>query len=99
MVEIQLNNLLLDMGTGAFLGFVIGYIAKLVLKILLVIGAIYAASLFYLQQRGIITIHPSNVNNIAPINLQIGGILNSLVGILPFGGSFLAGFYLAFKKA
>lgn len=101
MVDIQYGNLLMDIGIGAFLGFIAGYVAKIFLKIFLALAAIYVASLFYLQQRGIITINANKIGNISSIDFQLSGItglLGNLVGILPIGGSFIAGAYLGFKK-
>lgn len=98
MQEFQLSSLVFDMGIGAFLGFVSGYAAKIVLKIFLILAGVYVASLLYLQQRDIISINQENLGKAIP-SLQLGGILQSLAGALPMGGGFLAGFYLGFRRA
>ncbi|WP_297478638.1 FUN14 domain-containing protein, partial [Thermococcus sp.] len=56
-------------------------------------------SLFYLQQKGVITINTDKLFNLTNnIAQQVVSAGQKVLGILPGTSAFVAGFYLGFKK-
>jgi uncharacterized membrane protein (Fun14 family) len=100
------NDLTLQLGVGvtvsAFLGLVVGYAVKKILKAFTILTGLYLASLMYLAYRGVITVHYDKVvrmaeDGVASMN-SIWGYLATFAGGLPIGGSFLVGLAVGFKK-
>ncbi|MDK2868828.1 MAG: hypothetical protein PWP39_63 [Pyrococcus sp.] len=88
-----------DVGVGAVVGFIVGYALKKFMKIVMALIGAYVLSLFWLQQKGVITINTEALFNLtkeaAQTTLSLG---EKALGILPGGAAFVAGFYLGFKK-
>jgi uncharacterized membrane protein (Fun14 family) len=100
------NDLTLQLGVGVtvsgFLGVVVGYAMKKVLKLFAIVTGLYLASLMYLAYRGVITVHYDKVvqvaeEGVASLN-SVWGYLSTFAGGLPIGGSFLVGLAVGFKK-
>ncbi len=95
----EILNIVTDLSMGGIIGFIIGIAAKVIFKIALALIGIYIASLTYLHYRGIITIQTEALKRTADSILsQIPIIAQKLLSISIFGGGFIAGFYLGFKK-
>ncbi|AIU69803.1 hypothetical protein TEU_05335 [Thermococcus eurythermalis] len=88
-----------DMGIGALVGFITGYALKKFMKLVIAIIGAYIVSLFYLQQKGVITINTDKLFNLAgDVTQQVTSLGQKVLGILPGTSAFVAGFYLGFKK-
>lgn len=88
-----------DMGIGALVGFITGYALKKFMKLVIAIIGAYIVSLFYLQQKGVITINTDKLFNLAGgVTQQMVSLGQKVLGILPGTSAFVAGFYLGFKK-
>ncbi|OKY78619.1 MAG: putative membrane protein, Fun14 family [Candidatus Methanohalarchaeum thermophilum] len=101
---IEISNLLVDMGTGGVIGAVVGYASKIILKILLVFIGLYFGSLVYLSKKGVISFNQEAFESLLNSTSSAaagyaGSLLNTALAVAPFGGGFVAGFYLGFKKA
>ncbi|AEH24613.1 FUN14 domain-containing protein [Pyrococcus yayanosii] len=98
-MDFNLGGIVGDMGVGALVGFIIGYALKKIMKIVLALIGVYLLSLFWLQQKGVITINTDKLFNLVEgateTTLSLG---QKVLGILPGSAAFLAGFYLGFKK-
>jgi len=97
------DPILFQLGTGAITGFIVGYALKKLMKILIVIVGGFLLVLAYLQWSGIIKVDYSTligkIEN-ATKNI-IGGatpIVSQITANIPFAGSFMAGFYIGYKK-
>lgn len=95
-----------QVGLGFILGVAVGYAAKKTLRItLLLTGALVVLGVA-LQQYGFISINWERLENIYNEKvLAVGGTealidtaSSSLAQYLPFGGSFVLGFALGFRK-
>lgn len=97
----EISPLIMQLGFGGVLGFTMGYAIKKVLKILLILSGLYAASLQYLAYKGYITIHFDRISESFRKILELaqGGFTlpNFLTANIPFIGSFTAGLGLGFK--
>ncbi len=93
--------LVFQLGTGAVGGFVVGYAIKKVAKLIVVLIGIFLIALIYLSSQYIITIDYGKL--ISTVRDWLGGTagviswLTPIVAVLPFAGSFMAGFFLGFK--
>lgn len=97
-----ISPIIYQLGIGGILGVVVGYAVKKVLKILALIAGLFALTLIYLGYTGIISVNYTNLAG------AIGGLLGNLGGAsqwlspiianLPFGGSFVVGATMGFKK-
>ena len=83
-------------------GFAVGFVAKKLLKFLLIIVGVYFASLLYLQQQGWITINQGvegSVDSLARLIYERVGALYAAIAVsLPLVGAFGIGAYLGFRK-
>lgn len=97
----QLGPLLMQLGFGGVLGFIIGYALKKILKILLVLLGLYFVSLQYLAHRGFITINYDKLSESFKGLLSLGQsgftLPSFLTANVPLMGSFVAGLGLGFK--
>jgi len=107
MVELGLQQMGLELGTGAVIGGIIGFAAKKVAKIIAVLVGLELALFKFLESREIITVDWGALS---------GGIINasqaatgaatgnppsiivSLLSVLPVSAGFTGGFFLGFKK-
>jgi len=88
-----------DLGVGGVTGFILGYALKKFMKLVVTIIGAYVLSLFWLQQKGVITINTDKLFNLTgDVTQQVIGLGEKAIGILPGTGAFIAGFYLGFHK-
>ncbi|ASI98181.1 FUN14 domain-containing protein [Thermococcus celer] len=88
-----------DVGVGAVAGFLTGFALKKVMKIAMALIGAYLLSLFWLQQKGVITINTDKLFNLTGnLTSQVVSLSQKAIGILPGTGAFIAGFYLGFQK-
>ncbi len=98
-MDMNVNGMIGDVGVGGIIGFVTGYALKKLLKLAMALIGAYVLSLFYLQQKGVITINTDKLFNLTGnLTQQVIGLGQKVVGILPGTGAFVAGFYIGFKK-
>ncbi len=97
----------LEVGGGAVLGFITGYAAKKVVKVVAVIIGLQLALFKFLETRGVMEVHWTRLyNSTANVTSagaeqateEGGGLLNSFLAMLPVGGGFAAGAAVGFKK-
>lgn len=90
-----------ELGLGAVGGFVVGFALKKIAKIFLILLGIFIAVLLYLGASDIININFGALWS--AVGDWLGGAgaaaswLIGLLALLPFIGSFAAGFFLGFK--
>ncbi len=98
----------LEAGGGAVLGFITGYAAKKVVKVVAVLVGLQLALFAFLETRGVLTVHwermydtTGNVTSAgADHATEAGGSLfESFIAMLPVGGGFAAGAALGFQRA
>ncbi len=93
------TNILFPLSSGAAGGFLIGYAAKKILKILMFFLGLYLFSLFYLAHIGVIEINSEKLVELtSSILAQTAGLFSSFIAYLPFSGSFATGFALGIMK-
>ncbi len=98
-MDFNMSSMFGDMGVGALVGFITGYALKKLMKLAMAIIGAYVLSLFYLQQKGVITINTDKLFNLTgSITQQVVSLSQKVVGILPGTSAFVAGFYIGFKK-
>ncbi|NJE54859.1 FUN14 domain-containing protein [Thermococcus sp. 21S9] len=98
-MDFNVSGMFGDMGVGALVGFITGYALKKLMKLAIAIIGAYVLSLFYLQQKGVITINTDKLFNLTgSLTQQVVSLSQKVVGILPGTSAFVAGFYLGFKK-
>jgi uncharacterized membrane protein (Fun14 family) len=98
-MEFNVSGMFSDIGVGALVGFVTGYALKKLMKLAMAIVGAYILSLFYLQQKGVITINTDKLFNLTgSLTQQVVSLSQKVVGILPGTSAFVAGFYIGFKK-
>jgi uncharacterized membrane protein (Fun14 family) len=96
-----LTPVVYELGLGAVGGFVVGFALKKIAKIFIIVIGIFVSALLYLGASDIISI------NFGALWSAVGGWLGGagqaaswlvgLIAIVPFVGSFGAGFFLGFK--
>ena len=91
-----------EMSGWGVVGFAVGFVAKKIIKFLLILVGIYFATLFYLQQQGWITINrglEGSVDSLGEVLLERAGAFWTAAAVsLPLVGAFGAGAYLGFRK-
>lgn len=96
-----LPSLVYQLGLGGIGGFLAGYAIKKISKLIVVLIGIFVIALLYLGTRGIISINYEELWKALASLLgflgQAASWLIGLISLLPFMGSFLAGFVLGFK--
>ncbi len=102
-MEALIPTLLMELGLPAGLGFIVGYTAKKVLKAALILLGSFLIILYYLQQKGIVTVNTDRMlesfRNLMEEGIRhIDYLLNFLTtSVLPTG-SFVVGLALGLKK-
>lgn len=96
-----LSPIIFQLGVGGIGGFIVGYSLKKISKLILVLVGIFIIALIYLGVKGIISI------NYEALFTAIGDLLGAasaasswlvhVIALLPFAGSFIAGFVIGFK--
>jgi len=96
-----LPSVVYQLGVGGIGGFIVGYAIKKISKLIIVLMGLFIIFLLYLGTSGIISINYEELWNALSSLLgrvsQAAGWLVGLISLLPFMGSFLAGFLLGFK--
>ncbi len=102
-MEAIISTLLVELGLPAALGFIIGYTTKKVLKAALILFGSFLIILYYLQQKGLITVNTDKMmesfRNLMEEGLKHVDYLSHFLtsSVLPTG-SFIAGLALGLKK-
>ena len=96
-------TLVVNVGFPAALGFVVGYTVKKVIKAALILLGSCLLALFYLEEKGVITVNVQRLESLVE-NLTTQGYVRAEAlmdflasSVLPTG-SFLAGLALGLKK-
>ena len=93
--------LVYQLGIGGIGGFICGYIAKKISKLIVFLIFLFIIALIYLGASGVISINYEKLRDavagLLPFAKQAASWLIELVSILPFIGSFIVGFLLGFK--
>lgn len=96
-----LSPLAFQFGVGGIGGFIVGYTAKKIGKLIVILIGLFFLLLLYLGYSGMISIDYDKLLQAIGNGLGLGGqALQWLVGIisiLPFTGSFALGFFLGLK--
>jgi uncharacterized membrane protein (Fun14 family) len=92
------SPLVFQLGLGGVGGFIVGFALKKLSKLVLVLIGVFILALVYLSTRGIININYDALwNALAGLLGSAGSAFSWLIGvisILPFAGSFIAGFLI-----
>ena len=95
------SPLVFQLGVGGVGGFIIGFALKKLTKLILFLIGIFVLALIYLSTRGIINI---NYDALWTALTRLLGSANSafswligVISVLPFAGSFIAGFLIGLK--
>lgn len=95
------SPLAFQLGVGGVGGFIIGYALKKLSKLVLFLTGVFVLALIYLSTRGIININYDALwNALSSLFGSAGSAFSWLVGVisvLPFAGSFIAGFLVGLK--
>ncbi|AFK22745.1 FUN14 domain-containing protein [Pyrococcus sp. ST04] len=98
-MDLNIAGITGDVGVGAVVGFIVGYALKKLMKIVIALIGAYVLSLFWLQQKGVITINTDALFNLTKqATTATLSLADKVMGILPGSAAFVAGFYLGFKK-
>jgi uncharacterized membrane protein (Fun14 family) len=108
MVDFSIQQIGLELGTGAVIGGIIGFAAKKVAKVIAVIIGIQLALFKFLETRDILSVdwealsggllNASQAASGVATSQQPPGVLVSLLSALPVSAGFTGGFFLGFKK-
>jgi uncharacterized membrane protein (Fun14 family) len=90
-----------QLGIGGVGGFIVGFALKKLSKLVLFLTGLFILALIYLSTQGIINVdYASLFNALAGLIGSAGSAFSWLVGVislLPFAGSFIAGFLIGLK--
>jgi uncharacterized membrane protein (Fun14 family) len=96
-----LSSVVYQLGVGGIGGFIVGYAIKKISKLMVVLVGLFIIFLLYLGTSGIISVNYEELWNALAHLLGFAGQavawLVGLISLLPFVGSFLAGFSFGFK--
>ena len=93
------SNIVFPLSTGGAGGFLIGYAAKKIVKILMFFLGLYSLSLFYLMHIGVIDVNSEKLAEATSSLLaQTAGFFSVAMAYVPFLGSFATGFTLGIMK-
>jgi uncharacterized membrane protein (Fun14 family) len=112
--SIGIGGLATSVGIGGFLGFLMGYAIKKILKIIIIVAGLLVGILYYLQYNGLVSLDWSKLEaalgnamtNFSGFNLStplLPGISDQILDALsnsgiPLTGGFAAGFAFGFSK-
>ena len=112
--SIGIGGLATSIGIGGFLGFLMGYAIKKVLKIIIIVAGLLVGTLYYLQYNGLLALDwakvqetvgslMSNFNNLNFNTPFIPGLGDQIFNALshsgiPLTGGFAGGFAFGFSK-
>jgi uncharacterized membrane protein (Fun14 family) len=90
-----------QVGIGAVGGFIVGYAVKKIGKLIAILAGLVIIGLIYLSTRGKISINWGALFNALTIAMGVLGTafswLAGVIALLPFAGTFIAGFLLGLK--
>lgn len=87
-----------QLGVGGIGGFFVGYAAKKITRIAIIIGVV-VFSLVYLAYTGVINVNYDELIKLWPgLTDPVLGLLAPFISALPFLGSFFVGLTYGFKK-
>ncbi len=96
-----ISPLVYQLGIGGVGGFIVGYAIKKLSKLIVVLIGLFILLLIYLGTQGVISVNYDGLwNALASALGMASSAFSWLVGavaLLPFAGSFIAGFLLGFK--
>jgi len=114
MVELDPLSLGIEVGGGGVLGFLTGYAAKKVVKIVAILVGAQLALFKFLETRGVLEVNwerlytgagnatttaaNATMNNAGGNGGSGGGIFESILSVLPVGGGFAVGALVGFKR-
>lgn len=94
------ESFLVKTGGGSAAGLICGVLAKQFIKLLAFLLGCYTASLAYLQYRGYITVYWGKVTrDLFSLSQYIHPVIDRVLSFGVITGSFIAGFYLGFRKS
>ena len=112
--SIGIGGLATSVGIGGFLGFLMGYAIKKILKIIIIVAGLLVGILYYLQYNGLITLDWSKLeaalgsamSDVSGLDLStpfLPGISDQIMNAIsnsgiPLTGGFAAGFAFGFSK-
>lgn len=90
-----------QLGFGGIAGFIVGYVFKKLTKLIAIIAALFFIALIYLAYVDIIKINfnalVDAIKGLLGAAPQATNWIASIIGVLPFAGSFAVGLLLGFK--
>lgn len=97
----QLGVIVSGIGAGGVIGFVLGFFAKKLLKIVAFVLLVYFLSLFALAQQGWLEVDWFKVGTSTGGSLAKFGwwLAKAMVIFLPASGAFILGLYLGIKRS
>lgn len=91
-----------QLGFGAVVGFVVGYTAKKIIKLMLIFLGIFFVAMQYLAYQGFLTINYTKFQEAFELwagkMFQMPAVPAFVASGIPFYGSLAAGFLIGFKK-
>ena len=92
-----------QLAIGGLAGFAVGYAAKKLLKLALIIFGLFLLAVGYLNYKGVIQVSMADVVAFAEEELkwlvgEVGGLLDFLASNAGFGVGFVGGLILGLKK-
>ena len=103
-LDFSLQQIGLELGTGAVIGGIIGFAAKKVAKLIAVIVGLELALFKFLETRGILEVNWQAIGGAtkdttgAATATQPPGWIMSLLSALPVSAGFTGGFFVGFKQ-
>jgi uncharacterized membrane protein (Fun14 family) len=92
---------LFELGVGGIGGFVVGYAVKKLSKFIIILVGLFILALIYLGVNDILMINYAKLwetlANMVERVPEVSGWIIGLFSLLPFMGSFLAGFFIGLK--
>lgn len=96
-----ISPLAYQIGIGGIGGFIVGYAVKKISKLIIVLMGLAILALLYLGISGVISINYGKLwealSNFLVFLGQAASWIVGLISVLPFAGSFIAGFLLGLK--
>jgi uncharacterized membrane protein (Fun14 family) len=95
------SPLVFQLGVGGVGGFVVGFALKKLSKLVLFLIGVFLVALIYLSARGIVKVNYDALwKALASLLGSAGSAFSWLIGVIsvvPFAGSFIAGFLVGLK--
>ena len=105
-LDFSLQQIGLELGTGAVIGGIIGFAAKKIAKLIAVIVGLELALFKFLETRGILEVNWQAIGGAAKNTTSSAGAaanqppgwITSLLSALPVSAGFSGGFFVGFKQ-